>query len=60
LLPTKFQLIWLNGFREDFLKLANHKQELPMAAHGNFAQAKQFQEQISLKIDQPETRMATL
>jgi hypothetical protein len=30
------------------------------AAHGNFAQAKQFQEQISLKIDQPETRMATL
>jgi hypothetical protein len=31
-LPTKFQLIWPNAFREDFLKLANHKQELPMAA----------------------------
>ena len=28
--PSKFQLI--NGFREDFLKLANHKQELPMVA----------------------------
>jgi hypothetical protein len=30
--PTKFQLIWQNGFREDFVLLDNHKQELPMAA----------------------------
>jgi len=26
------QLIWPNGFREDFFKLVNHKQELPMMA----------------------------
>ena len=31
-LPTKFQLIWPNSFREDIFKLANHKQELPMVA----------------------------
>ena len=31
--PTKFRLIWPNGFRgEEFLKSANQKQELPMAA----------------------------
>ena len=30
--PTKFQFIWPSGFREDFFKLANQKQELPMAA----------------------------
>ena len=30
--PTKFQFIWLSGFREDFKKSANQKQELPMAA----------------------------
>jgi hypothetical protein len=30
MLPTKFPLIWLSGFRGgDFLKLANQKQELP-------------------------------
>jgi hypothetical protein len=33
MLPTKFRFIWPSGFREeDFLKLANQKQELPMAA----------------------------
>jgi hypothetical protein len=34
MLPTKFRSIWPSGFRgEDFfLKLANQKQELPMAA----------------------------
>ena len=33
MLPTKFQLIWPGGFRgQDFLKLANQKQELPMVA----------------------------
>jgi hypothetical protein len=32
MLPTKFRFIWPNGFRgEDFFKLANHKQELPVA-----------------------------
>jgi hypothetical protein len=31
--PTKFRFIWPSGFRgEDFLKSANQKQELPMAA----------------------------
>jgi hypothetical protein len=33
MLPTKFQFIWPSGFRgEDFKKLANQKQELPVAA----------------------------
>jgi hypothetical protein len=31
MLHFKFQFIWPSGFRgEDFLKLANQKQELPM------------------------------
>ena len=33
MLPTKFRFIWPSGFRgEDFKKLANQKQELPVAA----------------------------
>jgi hypothetical protein len=33
MLPTKFRLIWLSGFRgEDLKKSANQKQELPVAA----------------------------
>jgi hypothetical protein len=33
MLPTKFQFIWPSGFRgEDFQKLANQKQELPVMA----------------------------
>ena len=33
MLPTKFRFIWLSGFRgEDFQKLANPKQELPVVA----------------------------
>jgi hypothetical protein len=33
MLPTKFRFIWPSGFIwEDFFKLANQKQELPMAA----------------------------
>ena len=33
MLPTKFRFIWPSGFRgEDLKKLANQKQELPMAA----------------------------
>jgi hypothetical protein len=32
MLPTKFRIIWLCGFRgEDFKKSANQKQELPVA-----------------------------
>jgi hypothetical protein len=32
MLPTKFQFIWLNGFRgEEFKKSANQKQESPVA-----------------------------
>jgi hypothetical protein len=33
MLPTKLRFIWPNGFRgEEFLKSANQKQELPVAA----------------------------
>jgi hypothetical protein len=33
MLPTKFQINWLCGFRgKDLKKLANQKQELPVAA----------------------------
>jgi hypothetical protein len=33
MLPTKFRFIWPSGFREeDFKKLANEKQELPVVA----------------------------
>jgi hypothetical protein len=32
MLPTKFRFIWPNGFREDFKKSANQKQELPVVA----------------------------
>jgi hypothetical protein len=32
MLPTKFRFIWPSSFGEDFLKLANQKQELPVVA----------------------------
>ena len=32
MLPTKFRFIWPSGFREDFQKSTNPKQELPVAA----------------------------
>ena len=32
MLATKFQFTWPSGFREDFKKSANQKQELPMVA----------------------------
>jgi hypothetical protein len=33
MLPTKFRIIWLSGFRgEDFSKSTNQKKELPVAA----------------------------
>ena len=33
MLPTKFQVIWPSGFREeDFFKSAYQKQELPVVA----------------------------
>ena len=30
MLPTKFRIIWPRGFREEFLKSANQKQESPL------------------------------
>jgi hypothetical protein len=32
MLPTKFRFIWPSGFRGDFLKSGNQKQELPVVA----------------------------
>ena len=32
MLPTKFRFIWPNGFKEEYTKSANQKQELPVAA----------------------------
>jgi len=32
MLPTKLRYIWPNGFRGEFLKSANQKQESPVAA----------------------------
>jgi hypothetical protein len=57
-LPTKFQLIWPNAFREDFLKLANHKQELPMAAMEILYRLSSFKGYDFLEIDLAETRIA--
>jgi hypothetical protein len=57
-LHTKFQLIWPNGFREDFFYLANHKQEVPMVAMKILYRLSGFRGQDFLEIDQPETRMA--
>jgi hypothetical protein len=32
MLPTMLRFIWPNGFREDFFKSTNQKQELPVVA----------------------------
>jgi hypothetical protein len=32
MLTTKFRFIWQSGFREDFIKSANQKEELPVSA----------------------------
>jgi hypothetical protein len=32
MLHTKFRFIWQSGFREDFIKSANQKEELPVSA----------------------------
>ena len=32
MLPIKFRFTWASGFREDFKKSANQKQELPVVA----------------------------
>jgi hypothetical protein len=32
MIPTKFRFIWPSGFREDFKKSANQKQELHVTA----------------------------
>ena len=48
MLPTKFRFIWPSGFRgEFFFKLANQKQELPMAAM--FANGSELNEQIFIE-----------
>ena len=57
MLPTKFQLIWPNGFREDFFKLPNHKQKLFMAAMAILFRPSGLREDF-LEMDQPETRFA--
>ena len=40
--PTKFQLIWPNDFREDFL-IGQSQTRTAYGTHGHFVQAKQFQ-----------------
>ena len=45
MLPTKFQVIWPSGFREeDFFKSAYQKQELPVVAM--FVNEPELNEQI--------------
>jgi hypothetical protein len=58
-LPTKFQLICSNSFREDFFKLVNHKHELPMAAIEILYRLSGFRGENFLEIDQPETRIGS-
>ena len=58
MLPTKFQLICPMVFREDFFRLANHKQELPMAAMEILYRLSGFRGEDFLVIDKPETIMA--
>jgi hypothetical protein len=48
MLSTKFQIIWLSGFRgEEFLKSANQKQESPVVAM--FVNGSGRNEQISIE-----------
>jgi hypothetical protein len=48
MLPTKFRFIWPSGFvGEDFLKSANQKQELPVAAM--FVNGSEINEQSLLR-----------
>jgi len=53
----KFQLIWSDGFREDFFYLANHKQELYMTSMAILYRLSGFRVGDILEIDQPETRI---
>ena len=43
MLPNKFRFIWPSGFREDFQKSANQKQELTVVAM--FVNASELNEQ---------------
>jgi hypothetical protein len=48
MLSTKFQIIWLSGFRgEEFFKSANQKQESPVVAM--FVNGSGRNEQISIE-----------
>jgi hypothetical protein len=38
MLTTKFRFIWQSGFREDFIKSGNQKEELPVSAMCHFKQ----------------------
>jgi len=53
MLPTKFRLIWPNGFREDLFLLSNHKQQLPMVAMEILYRLSGFRVEHFLEIDQP-------
>ena len=52
MLPTKFQLIWPNGFREDFL-IGQSQTRTAYGDHGNFVQAKWFQRKRLFFRNQP-------
>jgi hypothetical protein len=42
-LPKKFQLIWPDGFREDFFSIGKSLTRTAYGSHRNFVQAKRFQ-----------------
>jgi hypothetical protein len=42
---SKFRFIWPNGFRGDFFKSANQKQELPIAMAAMFVNRSELNEQ---------------
>ena len=56
MLPIKFQLIWPNGFREDYI-IGQSQTRSANGKHENFVETKQFQRKRFLEIDQPETRI---
>jgi hypothetical protein len=58
-LPTTFQLIWPNVFKEDFLNWPiTNKNCLYMATTGILYRLSSFRGEDFLEIDQPEARIA--